>query len=127
MSTEATITTDDTDSACQTERIDYTWITPAAINDELERIGDGGCYLAEMMGDPSDRDVAAMALIIGANGLDARHYMRNGGWSAEDAEAAEAMSDDAWHALMSLAGQLADSDPPDPDLLAKFGLAASER
>ena len=61
MSTEATITTDDTDSACQTERIDYTWITPAAINDELERIGDGGCYLAEMMGDPSDRDVAAMA------------------------------------------------------------------
>lgn len=62
----------------------------------------GLIYLAERMGDDvSDRQAAAMMLLLEDWGCDVRHLLRTGRWA--DGDPAVDMDDDAWCDLVAAA------------------------
>ena len=82
MNTEATITADIIDSIVDTTR--------------------GLIYLAERMGDDvSDRQAAAMMLLLEEHGSDVRHLLRTDRWA--DGDPADDMGDDEWNDLVATA------------------------
>lgn len=80
------------------------------IDGAVDHVGDGLTYLAERMGEPvSERQAAAMMLLLEDQGSDVRHLLRTDRWADEDP--AEDMSDDDWSALVCSACDLAASNP----------------